>query len=99
MKYQDLLKVCKEKQAYGSQFYIAEEVQCQLQDVQEIEYTEERFEALCNCAWEAYLKSEDNNMFAICKAVTKLEAEHIKNNGKDPLEMSRYEILEEAAWC
>lgn len=99
MKYQEMLDFSRENNAYGSQFYIAEELECDLRDIQEIEYTPERFEELCSCVWDAYLKSENNNLFSICRAVAKLEAQHVNEGGKNPLEMSKWDILEEAAWC
>ena len=99
MKYQEMLDLCKQNNVYGSQFYIAEELECDLQDIQEIEYTPERFEQLCCCVWGAYLKSEDNNLFSICRAVAKLEARYVKEGAQDPCEMSRYDILYEAAFC
>ena len=71
MKYQEMLDFSRKNNAYGSQFYIAEELECDLRDIQEIEYTPERFEELCSCVWEAYLKSENNNLFSICRAVAK----------------------------
>lgn len=96
MKYQEMLDICKQNNAFGSQFYVAEELECQLIDVREIITTPERFEQLCELAHYCYLQSDNIPILQICEAVAALEEEYIKNNSGDPLEMKKWDILDKA---
>lgn len=99
MKYQEMLDLCEQNKIYGSQVYIAEEMECQLHDCEEIEYTPERFEELCALAHNCYLKDDQVTILAICVAVAKLERRYLSGDGQNPIEMSKWDILNEAAFC
>jgi len=75
MTYNEMLKLMRENNVYGSQMYIAEELDFQLK-MDETEVSQERFEELCGAAYHAYIKSDSLDMFYICKAVAKLEQEY-----------------------
>lgn len=96
MTYKEMLKMQDKIGISASQVYIAQEMDCQLHEIQQIKYTDERFEELCDCAYDAYLKTDYSNINAICSAVAALEKEYIEEDGKDPYEMTSWDILSEA---
>lgn len=98
MTYREILNLCEEKRFFAAQALIAEEMECQLRDVFELQYTPERFEELCSLAWEIYLKAEDVTILQICRAIARLENAYVKNDkqGNSPTELTKWDILNTA---
>ena len=97
MTYKEMNEFCKENNVYGTQVYVAEEMDYYLYGEGLINPTDERFEQLCGLAHYLYLKSEDISIISICRALCSLEEEFQANDGKDPLEMDKWAILDLAA--
>lgn len=96
MTYQSMLNFCKNHEIGGDQIYIAYEMDYQLCDVFEIGYTEKRFEQLCDLAHYIYLKADDISMTRICIAIATLENDYRNEEGPNPIEMSKWDILDKA---
>lgn len=93
MKYSEMLEVIKKENTAGSQFYIAEEMEYQLTNEQNIKVCDKVFEGLCNFAYTCWTKSEGLAMVQICKCIAYYQKEFIKGKGKDPLEMEKWDII------
>lgn len=93
MKYSEMLDVITKENTTGSQFYIAYEMDYQLRDIHEIKIDGERFEKLCEFAYYCYLKSEGLAMVQIVKCIAYYQEEFIKGKEKDPLTMSKWDII------
>ena len=98
MTYKEMNQICKDNNVYGTQFYIAEEMECQLYEEEQANPSNERFEHLCEYAYWLYLKSENLSIASICRALGELEVEfETVETAKDPLEMDKWAILDLAA--
>ena len=97
MTYKEMNQICKDNNVYGTQFYIAEEMECQFYDSDQANPSAERFEHLCEYAYYLYLKSENLSIASICRAIGELEANFETRGAKDPLEMDKWTILDLAA--
>ena len=97
MTYKEMNQICKDNNVYGTQFYIAEEMECQFYDADQANPSDERFEQLCGRAYYLYLKSENLSITSICRAVGELEANFETFGIQDPLTMDKWAILDLAA--
>lgn len=97
MTYKEMNQICKDNNVYGTQFYIAEEMECQFYDADQANPSDERFEQLCGHAYYLYLKSENLSIASICRAIGELEANFETFGAQDPLEMDKWAILDLAA--
>lgn len=93
MRYSEMLEVVKKENVAGSQFYIAEEMDYQLNTIYEIKVDEKRFEGLCEFAYYCYLKSEGIAMVQIVKCIADYQRGWLNEENKDPLEMEKWDIL------
>ena len=91
MKYSEMLEVVRKENVGGSQFYIAEEMEYQLSNEYNIEVCDRVFEGLC--AYTCWMKSEGLAMVQICKCIAYYQKEFVKGKGKDPLTMSKWDII------
>lgn len=98
MTYKEMIKTCEEKGIFPAQAMVAEEMACQLTDCFEIEYTDERFEELCEFAWYIYIKSEGLRILQICRAIARLEKKYKKTKKNNPVEMDKWEVMDLACW-
>lgn len=99
MRYNEMLKEIMDENVSGADFYIAEEMNCQLVDVQEVEVTQDRYESLCGLAHELWLKAEGISLLQICRAVAELQKGFIEGDNGDPLKISKWDLLDVAANC
>ena len=93
MKYSEMLEVIAKENVAGSQFYIAYEMDYQLNEIHEIKVDENRFENLCEFAYYCYLKSEGLAMVQIVKCIADYQRGWLKKENKDPLEMEKWDII------
>jgi hypothetical protein len=93
MKYSEMLDIIIKGNVAGSQFYIAYEMDYQLNGIHEIEVDEKRFEDLCEFAYYCYLKSEGLAMVQIVKCIADYQRGWLKKENKDPLEMEKWDII------
>lgn len=93
MKYTKMLDICVSENTSGSQFYIAYEMDYQLNAIHEIKVDEGRFEKLCDFAYYCYLKSEGLAMVQIVKCIADYQRGWLNGENKDPLEMEKWDVL------
>lgn len=93
MKYSEMLEIIKKENAAGSQFYIAEEMKYQLVDEHNIKVCNRIFEGLCEFAHTCWMKSEGLAMVQICKCIAYYQKEFVEGKGKDPLTMSKWDVI------
>lgn len=93
MKYSEMLEVIKKENVAGSQFYIAEEMEYQLANEYNVEVCDMAFERLCDFAYTCWIKSEGLAMVQICKCIAYYQNEFVKGKGKDPLTMSKWDVI------
>lgn len=93
MKYSEMLDVIKRENAAGSQFYIAEEMEHQLTNEYNVDVCDSVFEGLCNFAYTCWIKSEGLAIVQICKCIAYYQNEFAKGKGKDPLTMSKWDVI------
>jgi hypothetical protein len=93
MKYSEMLEVVKKENVGGSQFYIAEEMEHQLANEYNVEVCDRVFEGLCDFAHTCWMKSEGLAMIQICKCIAYYQKEFVKGKGKDPLTMSKWDVI------
>ena len=93
MKYSEMLKVIEKEDVEGSQFYIAEEMKCELVNEYKIKVCDRVFEGLCNFAYTCWIKSAGLAIVQICKCIAYYQKEFIEGKGKDPLTMSKWDVI------
>ena len=93
MKYSEMLEIIEKENVAGSQFYIAYEMDYQLNTIHEVKVDNERFEKLCEFAYYCYLKSEGLAMVQIVKCIADYQRGWLNEENKDPLEMEKWDII------
>ena len=93
MKYSEMLEVIEKENAAGSQFYIAEEMKHQLINEYKVDVCDSVFDELCSLAYTCWIKSEGLAMVQICKCIAHYQKEFVKGKGKDPLTMSKWDVI------
>lgn len=93
MKYSEMLEVIKKENVAGPQFYIAYEMDYQLNKRYEIKVDEKRFEDLCEFAYYCCLKSEGLAMVQIVKCIADYQRGWLNEENKDPLDMEKWDII------